>query len=238
MYNILKKIYRKYRIARFRSNPLLYIYEAYLTIRYVDQYKQFPAIRFNNYVKIKISKKNAILIINELLVFEGWINGTGTTKITLKKGSELFIDGEFGFGDGVNVCLMENARLVLKGKHLESASGITANSIILVKEYVEIGKDCIIAWDTFITDSDWHGIDRKNPTKRTLIGNHVWIGVGVKILKGSIVGDNSIITANTVITNKKYPIQSLISGNLGSVVKSNIPHWHRDMDARIFEDQT
>jgi acetyltransferase-like isoleucine patch superfamily enzyme len=64
---------------------------------------------------------------------------------------------------------------------------------------ITIGKSTMIASDVTITDSDWHGIyDRTdyvaNP-KEISIGENVWIGERSLILKGSKIGNNSIIGA-------------------------------------------
>jgi acetyltransferase-like isoleucine patch superfamily enzyme len=235
MLRFIKDIYKKHNLGRLRRKPLFWLYEAYLTLRYVDKYKVFPAIRFNSYVDVNFKKNGGKLQIDTLLIFEGFVGGRNSTIIMLNRNSTLVIEGEFVLGDGIKVLLYENAKLIVRGKSLESGSGITGNSVILVMHYLEIGKDCIIAWDTFLTDSDWHSIDGKSPVKETIIGDHVWIGVGTKILKGTNIGKNSIVTTNSVLFNNYFPEKALISGNPGKVVKSNIPDWHRDLKFTVQE---
>jgi acetyltransferase-like isoleucine patch superfamily enzyme len=224
----LKRIHRKYNLYYFRKHPFLWIYAAYLTLRYVDVYEKFPAIIFSKFLKLRIHKsKGAKIEIKSQLVLEPWINGNGTTTITLENDSLFFVEGDFILGDGIKILVSGNAKLIVRGKKLSSGSGITANSVILVRENVEIGEDCIIAWDTFITDSDWHTIEGKPHTKPTYIGNHVWLGVGAKILKGTRIEANSIVTTNSVVLQNNYPERSLISGIPAQVVKSNINSWIR-----------
>lgn len=209
---------------------LTWIYSAYLTIRFVDKWNIFPAIQLNQRFKFKIYKsRNAKIIIGNRLCCDVWINGKGSTAITIAGSATLEIQNDFIMGDGMKIYVANGGKLLLKGKKNESGSGITANSVVMVYNYVEIGHDCIIAWDTFISDCDWHTIEGKKSWDNTIIGDHVWIGVGAKILKGSIIGNNSIIGTNSVIVKGNYPESSFISGIPGKVVQSNISRWNRDM---------
>lgn len=51
------------------------------------------------------------------------------------------------------------------------------------------------------------------------IGNNVWIGVRVIILKGINIGDNSIIGAGSVVT-KNVPNNSIVVGNPAKVIRN------------------
>ena len=54
-----------------------------------------------------------------------------------------------------------------------------------------------------IYDSFTH--TRINPTKSIYIGDHVWVGQDVLILKDSYVGSGSILAARTVLSSKIVP---------------------------------
>lgn len=231
---LLKKIQRKLKNIRrdnsFLRNPFLWIYAAYLTIRYVDNSKSFPAIEFINFVQVKIVKKRgSILRIEKKLIFDGFLSRSNKTIIFLLENALLHLEGEFTLGDGISILVSDNATLKIKGKKNESASGVTANSKIMVNKFVEIGHDALIAWDTFITDCDWHSIQGKNPNNPTIIGDHVWIGVGAKILKGANIGNDSIVTTNSVVVNGVYSNQVMLGGNPAKILKIDIPSWNRDM---------
>ena len=80
----------------------------------------------------------------------------------------------------------------------------------------------MIASDVVITDSDWHGIyDRTdyvaNP-KPVKIHKNVWIGERSIILKGTQIGENSIIGAGSVV-NGNIPPNSVYAGNPAKEVK-------------------
>lgn len=231
MFYFIKKCVNNYpNFKIFLVSPLNWFYAAYLTLRFVDEWIVFPAFQFNGSVRIKVQKgKNSKLVIKNRLLLEQWLRGDGCISIILGEDSKCNIENDFILGQGVKIYLSPKAQLILMGKNDESGSGITANSVLMVNDYVEIGKDCIIAWDTFITDCDWHGIEGKNSTKKTIIKDHTWIGVGAKILKGAVINKNSIVTSLSVVLEGEYPERVLLSGAPAKVLRTNISNWHREM---------
>jgi hypothetical protein len=171
---------QKPRLAEFILHPFTFIigwlYGVYLTVRYVDQYQNFPAIKFKKLIFIHIRKaRGSRLIINSRLFIEPWLGGTVPSSITIGKDALLIINGAFIIGDDVRINLAPYAKLTIQGRNASSGSGITCKSVILVNKSVEIGKDSIIAWDTFITDCDWHPINGELKTSPTVIGNHEYL---------------------------------------------------------------
>lgn len=51
------------------------------------------------------------------------------------------------------------------------------------------------------------------------IGNDVWVGANVTILKGANIGDGSIVASGAVVLAGTYPPRSLLAGNPATVVK-------------------
>jgi acetyltransferase-like isoleucine patch superfamily enzyme len=58
-------------------------------------------------------------------------------------------------------------------------------------------------------------------TKPVHIGNHVWIGMNVMILKGVTIGDGAIIAAGSVV-NRDVPERCLAGGVPAKVIKENV----------------
>lgn len=106
-----------------------------------------------------------------------------------------------------------------------SMSGVT----IYAFKHIEIGDHTIIGANTKIFDSDFHPVDpavrlidedNKEYTaiKETVIGENVFIGCNVLILKGVHIGDNAVIGAGSVVS-KDVPAGCIAVGNPAKVVK-------------------
>ena len=63
----------------------------------------------------------------------------------------------------------------------------------------------------FDHDHDYRSEDIENNfvTKEIKIGNNVWIGANSIILKGSVIGDNCVIAAGTIVKGN-IPADSLV----------------------------
>lgn len=57
-----------------------------------------------------------------------------------------------------------------------------------------------------------------------IIGNNVWIGARVTILKGVHIGDGAVIAAGTIV-NKDVPARSLVAGNPMHLICDNV-EWN------------
>ena len=99
---------------------------------------------------------------------------------------------------------------------------------------VIVGEDCMFAHRIHITTTDHHSIlyndgTRCNKAQNILIGNHVWVGMGVTILKGGIIPDGSIVGANSTYTAKNSDDKnSIFVGTPAKIVRCNIS-WNREL---------
>lgn len=93
-----------------------------------------------------------------------------------------------------------------------------------------IGDNVLIASRVYISDHSHGEITadaiKLPPGQRALfskgpvvIENNVWIGEGVSILPAVVIGENSIIGANSVVT-KSIPPNSIVAGNPARVIKT------------------
>ena len=94
---------------------------------------------------------------------------------------------------------------LLKGAVFENGY-FTMNcfSTLVSAKKIEFGHDVMISRNVVIYDSDFHALlneqgEVTNRSKKVLVGNHVWISANVMILKGSSIGENSVIGANCVV---------------------------------------
>lgn len=95
---------------------------------------------------------------------------------------------------------------------------------IHAKKSIIIKDNCVIASGVNIIDSNGHetySLDRtkgRDIPQSITIGNNVWIGLNSTILKGTIIGDNSIVSAGSVVKGN-FPANCIIAGNPAKIVK-------------------
>lgn len=91
---------------------------------------------------------------------------------------------------------------------------------------ISIGRDCMFSGNIEIWGCDAHSIlqDGKiiNRSRPIEIGEHVWVGTGVKIMKGTIIGSGSVIGIGSLVTGKSYPGNVVIAGSPPVIIKENI----------------
>ena len=186
-------------------------------------------IRRDGKVKVRISiGKNARIDLSGLVAFQSDLGEMGFTTIIVEQNARLTVLGDFQIGPDVLIMVCSGAELLIHGKKNCSASGITSSAKIMVRDRVEIGADTIIAWNTFITDCDWHTIHGKVHTVQTRIGERVWIAHDVSILKGSQIGNDTIVAAHAVCSMKSYPDAVLLAGLPAKIIQENVG-WSREL---------
>lgn len=144
---------------------------------------------------------------------EGVIYSRG--KLSIKNKGTFILKGDVEINSGYRanringykcscITIDKDAKLVL-GKNV----GLS-NSIIYCSKQIEIGDDTLIGGDCKIIDMDFHPINplervnknysnvKKKPIK---IGDNVFVGMNTIVLKGSRIGDNSIISAGSIVSN-------------------------------------
>jgi acetyltransferase-like isoleucine patch superfamily enzyme len=89
---------------------------------------------------------------------------------------------------------------------------------------LEIGDDCAIGPGCYLTDHD-HGHDpslpplqQEMPACPTRLGNRVWLGAHVTVLKGVTIGDRATVGAGSVVT-RDLPPDAVAVGVPARVVK-------------------
>lgn len=88
-----------------------------------------------------------------------------------------------------------------------------------------LGNHVAISWDCEFLDDDFHSIQYDGKEVRdpiTEIGDDVWIGSGVKVIKGVKIGNGNVIAAYSVVTKSFMDTNVLIAGNPVQVIRRNI----------------
>lgn len=140
-----------------------------------------------------------------------------TGFLKMEKKSSLNVNGSFSVYSGAHIIVAENASLTLGSGY------INRHVKIRCFKNISIGNDVAISENVTIWDSDVHEIVRDGyiNTAAVTIGNHVWIGTNVIILKGVTIGDNAVISAGSVVS-RNVPANCLAAGNPAIIVKENI----------------
>lgn len=131
-------------------------------------------------------------------------------------GAHIFINGDnchLVFGNNVHL----NA-----SKYQSTHINVFGNNRRII-----FGNDCLISNNVEIHTTDYHKIydmdrNRINGDKDNIIGNNVWIGLGVTILKGLIIPDGTIIGAKTLVAGIISKKNTIIVGNPARVIKENV----------------
>lgn len=96
------------------------------------------------------------------------------------------------------------------------------------RKNIIIGDNGLISFGIFVRTADPHLIyscetkQRINKSKSVLIGDHVWLGQGALILKGTKIGSGSILGGGAVVSNKSVFSNASAVGNPAKIVAKNI----------------
>ena len=120
------------------------------------------------------------------------------TVITLMNNAKLIVGHSVKINRGSKIVVHDNG--ILK---IDDNTYFNENARVHCRKMISIGKNCAIAWNTNILDTDIHTIqyskDKSNVDRNIQIGNSVWVGANSTILKGSTIEDNCIIGANSLV---------------------------------------
>jgi len=142
-------------------------------------------------------------------------------RITLANNVQLW---SYPDGEAYKTCLLtwQPTALIRIGNNC-----MLNGTVIHSRSRVVIGDNCMFGAGTVILDSDFHSTTinpdiRREQTQAVdcpvMIGNNVWIGRNVIILKGVTIGDNSIVAAGSVVT-KNIPPNQVFGGNPARFIK-------------------
>ncbi len=101
---------------------------------------------------------------------------------------------------------------------------------------IKIGKDCMLSSDIIMQTHDGHKIfdldsNSTNNNKKFVIdiGDHVWLGRGVSILKGVKLPNNTIVGYGAVVTKSFEEEYTIIGGYPAKILKRK-KCWSRDVN--------
>ena len=161
-----------------------------------------------------------------IVIIEPGLTRMKNCRIIVKGNScRIFIGRDSNLND-VTLYIEDDGGQIELGKHT-TITGKTEFAVIEGKS-ITIGDDCLFSSDITFRVGDSHSIlnndtrERINPSLDISVGNHVWVGHSVKVLKGSKISDNSIIATGAIVTGKQYPEHCIIGGTPAKLIKENV----------------
>lgn len=131
----------------------------------------------------------------------------------LNKGGRIEV-ANCTFFPGVRLECWRGARITIG-----NGTYLNRNTEIIAQREVTIGRDCKIAWDVVIMDTDQHGIGNAPPLAHPVrIGDKVWIGCRAIVLKGVTIGDGAVIGAGAIVT-RDVPPGAVVVGEAARVIR-------------------
>ncbi|WP_312822086.1 DapH/DapD/GlmU-related protein [Epilithonimonas sp.] len=140
--------------------------------------------------------------------------------IFIKGSKKIFIGKNVRIFPHLRIEAYENAKIVI-----EDNVGIGQNVHITSASNLIIGSNTTILANTFITNIDHeykeigkHILDQPMIVKETRIGENCFIGIGVAIQAGTILGKQCIVGSNSVVRGS-FPDYSVIAGSPAKIIK-------------------
>jgi acetyltransferase-like isoleucine patch superfamily enzyme len=154
--------------------------------------------------------------------------------LKLRWRGRLVTDGFAFVGPGVTFEIGKDARVYLgrwswigHGTKIRAHEGevcIGAKTVmgqectISAFQHVSIGRECIVADRVMLIDFDHGVVETERPIREqgiykrdVRVGNNVWMGYGVSVLRGTTIGDNAIVGTSSVVT-KDVPDNAVVGG--------------------------
>jgi acetyltransferase-like isoleucine patch superfamily enzyme len=156
----------------------------------------------------RIVLENGVRLRNATIL----LRGEGNT-LWVKKGTFLSAHLEL-YGQGNLIEIGEKTRI--NGAHLIAHNGTR----------ILIGMESLFSTGIDLRTTDSHSIfdsegQRINPDKDIVIGNRVWLGRGVSVLKGAVIDDGCVVGAMSLVTGH-LPPASLAAGIPAKVLRTGI----------------
>lgn len=160
------------------------------------------------------------------------------TLISLE--GKLVFKGKSEFGHAVQLFVWNNGLLIFGNK-----SWVGSFSKIVAFRSIEIGENFLASWECQVFDTDFHFIENTEDgtiadTNGTiLIGDNVWLGSRVTVLKNTVIPTNCIIALGS-ICNKDYsgscPSGSVIGGIPAKFIKKGVKYIDdKQLEKKLFK---
>jgi acetyltransferase-like isoleucine patch superfamily enzyme len=176
----------------------------------VKQYLQAVVSRWQNfYYKLLGVRLNGYVWMRQVEIPRNFSDIAIEAAVALDRGATLLCSGEPTSQPKI---------------YIGANTYINRNTFIDASLSIALGKDCAVGPSCYITDHD-HSIESDLPplaqpliSKPTSIGDRVWLGANVTVLKGVTIGNDAVIGAGSVVT-KDIPEGAIAVGVPAKVIR-------------------
>lgn len=146
-------------------------------------------------------------------------------SIKIRGNNNRITIGKKSFASNLNIVIEDDNNEIF----IDEGFFVCGNTRLYVvgSSKLTFGKDCMLSDNIEIRTTDNHAIydlssgKRINPEKDICFGTHVWIGMGVTVLKGVSVADGCVLGAKSIITKSIFEPNCCVVGN-NQIVRTNI----------------
>jgi len=201
-------------------------------------YKNRRQVKAGNQLQLSVSserrlKKTTIKLRgcnNRLVIGE---NVTLTHCEIRLDGSDNLIE----IGDNVRFSGGKIYLVGTRGQHIRIGTATTVEgAYLLVDEAasIDIGRDCMFSADIIIRTGDKHSIldvasgERMNRSRSIHIGDRVWIGRDVVVLKGTVLQPETVVATRSLVSREFDEGNCVVAGVPAKIVKRGT-RWDRRM---------
>lgn len=179
----------------------------------------------------RIRGHGSILLDSDDTIYIGqktlnWTDEKKEYTLIYLEGGGISFKGNCYIGLGSKFEIKQHGYLVI-GENVT----FTGKANVICSKKMVFGDDCLISWNTLFMDSDGHtilgGDSGKNINKPIIIGQHVWIGCNVTVLKGTNIANGTVIASNSVIKGSFKEENTIIAGKKARQVREKIK-WSID----------
>jgi acetyltransferase-like isoleucine patch superfamily enzyme len=207
-----------------QSDTMLCIVAALYNVYHLNYPKQgkFTGVFFKK-TKFEVTGKNVSITIGRKTRIENClfhIHGNNTSieigEKCILQNLEIWIEDDYG-------SISIGQHTTIEGGHIAATEGCI----------IEVGNDCMFSSMIEIRNGDSHPIfnrllnTRINNALPVKIGDHVWLGKGVSVLKGSKIGNNSIVGTCSLVSGDCSTMNALYVGTPARIRKEDIM-WERE----------
>jgi acetyltransferase-like isoleucine patch superfamily enzyme len=146
-------------------------------------------------------------------------------RVTVRGKLKVDGNGIIVIGDRVKIWSHINVTQLSIGDQASLIIGddtfINTGVIISARNKIQIGKNCQIANQVIIMDSDFHGIENRSipeAPQPVIIEDNVWLATRCTILKGVTIGRGAVVAAGAVVT-RDVPPYTLVGGVPAKIIR-------------------